>query len=271
MTAAPGQFEALAAALAAARAALVVTGAGVSLASGIDTFRGSDPGALWHEDVMAKATLEHFRRDPADAWSWYLARFQRLRNAAPNPAHRALASLQRCYAARGREALLVTQNIDGLHARAGSEPLVEIHGKARRVRCAAPGCREAAFGTRDFDPHDFDAFLRHGDPALLPRCPRCGAGPLRPHVLWFDEHYESHPDYDFARVLEFLPRADLVLFVGTSFSVGITDGIVGDALARGRPCWSIDPAAGAPPGVRELPRRAEAILPVLIERIAGGP
>lgn len=263
-------FEQLAEALAEARGVLFVTGAGVSLASGIDTFRGADAGAVWKNDIMAKATLGHFRGDPADAWAWYLARFEHVRGAEPNPAHHAIASLQRWYRERSREALLVTQNIDGLHALAGSRPLVEIHGKARRVRCSARACPEAAFGTLAFDPQRFVPFQRNGDVALLPRCPHCGEGILRPHVLWFDEHYQSHPDYDFERVLSFLPCADLVLFAGTSFAVGITDWIVDDARSRGRPCWSIDPCAMAPAGVRALPGRAEDTLPALAARLGAG-
>jgi NAD-dependent deacetylase len=82
-------------------------------------------------------------------------------------------------------------------------------------------------------------------------------------VLWFDEHYQSHPDYGFERVLAYLPTADLVLFVGTSFSVGITDWIVEDSRAANRACWSIDPSADAPPGVRPIPGRAEEVLPAL--------
>ena len=82
-------------------------------------------------------------------------------------------------------------------------------------------------------------------------------------MLWFDEHYQSHPDYGFERVLDFLPLADLVLFVGTSFSVGITDWIVEDSLAASRACWSIDPSGEAPRGVRSIPGRAEELLPAL--------
>ncbi|HKK22121.1 MAG TPA: Sir2 family NAD-dependent protein deacetylase, partial [Pseudohaliea sp.] len=209
MDEAAAALDELAGALARARAALFVTGAGVSLASGIDTFRGSDPGALWHNDIMAKATLGHFRRDPADAWAWYLSRFERVAAAEPNPAHRALAALEGQLDERGAQSLLVTQNIDGLHHRAGSRALVEIHGKARRVRCSAPRCPEATFGTLAFEADAFMAFRREPAPARLPRCPHCGDGLLRPHVLWFDEHYQSHPDYGFERVLSFLPTADL--------------------------------------------------------------
>ena len=263
MSGATAAIEELAQALGRARAALFVTGAGVSLASGIDTFRGSDPGAVWKNDIMEKATFGHFRRDPADAWAWYLARFERVARAEPNPAHRALVAIEEGLEARGARSLLVTQNIDGLHHRAGSRALVEIHGKARKVRCASPRCPEGAFGTLAFEPSAFDAFRDAPSRDQLPRCSHCGDGLLRPHVLWFDEHYQSHPDYGFERVLAYLPTADLVLFVGTSFSVGITDWIVEDSRAAGRACWSIDPSGEAPAGVRSISGRAEALLPAL--------
>lgn len=256
-------IEELADALGRARAVLFVTGAGVSLASGIDTFRGADPGAVWKNDIMEKATLGHFRRDPADAWAWYLDRFERVAGAEPNPAHRALVELENALEARGAQSLLVTQNIDGLHHRAGSCALVEIHGKARKVRCASVRCPEGAFGTLDFEAGAFEAFRGAGSPGQLPRCPQCGDGLLRPHVLWFDEPYQSHPDYGFERVLAYLPTADLVLFVGTSFSVGITDWIVEDSRAARRSCWSIDPSGDAPPGVKAISGRAEVLLPAL--------
>jgi len=172
--------------------------------------------------------LGHFRRDPVDACAWYLARFKRVAGAEPNPAHRVLVALEDALEARGASSLLLTQNIDGLHHRAGSRALIKIHGNARKVRCASPRCPEGAFGTLDFDVSTFEAFREAGSAGQLPRCPQCGDGLLRPHVLWFDEHYQSHPDYGFERVLAYLPTADLVLFVGTSFSVGITDWIVED-------------------------------------------
>ena len=119
---------------------LVVTGAGVSLASGIPTFRGSDPDAVWATDVTELGTNRYFQDDPAGSWAWYLARFGRLADVAPNAAHHALAALERWQRGRGGEFLLVTQNVDRLHAAAGSEALVEVHGRVDRVRCSRQTC-----------------------------------------------------------------------------------------------------------------------------------
>jgi NAD-dependent deacetylase len=110
----------------------------------------------------------------------------------------------------------------------------------------------------------------HDEPSLehLPRCPECEAI-LRPHVLWFDEFYNEHADYQWDRVLGASSVADTVLFVGTSFSVGVTDAIVQHATMRGADLVSIDPGATAPPyaGVRTLTVPAEELLPQLCEEL----
>ena len=123
---------------------VVVTGAGVSLASGIPTFRGTDPGAVWKRDVTELGTNRYFEEDPAGIWSWYTSRFDIVLDKQPNPAHRALAAIERWQVARGGRFLLVTQNVDPLHERAGSERLVKVHGSADRVRCSRHRCVHGA-------------------------------------------------------------------------------------------------------------------------------
>lgn len=247
--------------------ALVVTGAGMGLASGIATFRGKDPGAVWSSDVMAKGTRSFFEKDPAGSWSWYLGRFDGVRDAEPNAGHHALKQVESTFAASGRTFTLVTQNIDGLHAAAGSSA-IEVHGAARKVRCYRNGCPHGTpRGTLPLVWDDFAAFRADPRRENLPRCPGCRAL-LRPHVLWFDEYYDEHEDYRYADVLPAASGADLILFVGTSFSVGVTFNVVEIGLARGTPMFSIDPSAPAPhrriTGVREaqedvLPRLAAAL------------
>ena len=174
---------------------LVVTGAGISLASGIPTFRGTDPGAVWNADVTELGTRRYFERDPVGSWGWYLGRFGALRDKAPNPAHAALVALERSRAATGEAFLLVTQNLDGLHRAAGSGRLIEVHGSAHFVRCAETGCSNGApAGKLSRDAADFTAFLAAPSRHTLPTCPACGHF-LRPHVLWFDEFYTDHADY----------------------------------------------------------------------------
>jgi NAD-dependent deacetylase len=243
------------------RLLLVVTGAGISVASGIPTFRGTDPGAVWKNDVTTLGTFEFFLRDPVESWRWYLSRFDKVLAAEPNPAHRALAELEK----RRSRFLLVTQNVDPLHERAGSQELVKVHGSADRIRCARDGCANGApSGSLPRDRFDLAAFLRNPSAETLPRCPACGTI-MRQHVLWFDEYYHSHDDYQFARVQEAAREAERVLFIGTSFSVGVTDAILQAARSRGKRVMSIDPGASPPPqGVELLSAPSEEVLPAAL-------
>lgn len=242
---------------------LVVTGAGVSAPSGLATFRGTDPGAIWNRDVTEIATCRFFERDPVSWWRWFLERFGAVLDAEPNPAHRALAALETWQTGRGGDFLLVTQNVDVLHERAGSRRLVKVHGTVDRVRCSRPGCRLGApAGSLPHAEADFSAFLADPKREHLPCCPDCGAL-LRAHALLFDELYDEHRDYRFGEVRQALERMALVLFVGTSFSVGVTDVILREALGWRVPVVSIDPGAADPPSRQVLTLRApaEEILP----------
>jgi len=245
---------------------LVLTGAGVSLASGLPTFRGTDPDAIWTKDVTEMGTRRYFQRDPVGSWLWYGKRFASLAGAQPNPAHRALAALERWQAARGGEFLLVTQNIDTLHEQAGSTRMIKVHGSSDRVRCARRGCRlgEPA-GSLPRAEVDLEAFLRDPGSETLPRCPVC-AKHLRPHILWFDEVYAAHDDYGWEHVKAAAARMRLVLCVGTSFSVGVTDFVIDAAQAAGVPVFSIDPNPVSPANggkVIHLRAKAEELLPTL--------
>lgn len=249
----------------------MVTGAGISLASGIPTFRGSDPGAVWTRDVTELGTRRFFEHDPVASWQWYLHRFASLDGRLPNPGHEALVELERWQEGRGGGFLLVTQNIDTLHEQAGSRALVKVHGSADRVRCSRDGCAFGApAGSLPRAGVDLAPFLADPSPATLPRCPRCGA-PLRQHVLWFDEHYGGHRDYGWERVVDAAHAADLVLFVGTSFAVGATDLVLRAALDRRRPALAVDPRLPShlPSRLERWAARAEELLPATMERLRG--
>ncbi len=145
---------------------LVLTGAGVSAESGIPTFRGKD--GYWRNlDPTKLATPEAFARDPQLVWDWYRERRQRIRNARPNAAHEAIAKV----AQHAREFLLVTQNVDDLHARAelAKEKMVQIHGDIFVTRCSR--C-------------DFSVLERDEERQEIPRCANCAAL-MRPGVVWF--------------------------------------------------------------------------------------
>lgn len=262
------QVGSLADAIRGADRLFVLTGAGMGLASGIPTFRGTDPGAVWGKDVTELGTFAYFRSDPVGSWRWYRSRFRGLEGARPNAGHAALVALEAWQVARGHEFLLVTQNIDTLHRAAGSRNLIEVHGRADRVRCPRRGCVHAApAGSLPREDVDFSAFDENPSAGCLPVCPACGAF-LRAHVLWFDEYYGDHVEYGFDRVIEGLRRADLILCVGTSFSVGVTAATL-DAVA---PKWTIDlPGVSLPAGVRRVAGAQEQVLPALVARLTAGP
>jgi NAD-dependent deacetylase len=247
----------------------VVTGAGVSLASGIPTFRGPDPGAVWTRDVTALGTHRYFREDPAGSWRWYLARFDGLPDKVPNDAHRGLAALEDWQVGRGGTFTLVTQNVDRLHEAAGSRTLYKVHGSCDRVRCSAEsGCEHGApRGSLPFDAVNFAPFRADPVASNVPACPACGA-PLRPHILWFDEFYTDHVDYQFGRALWAARHASVLLFAGTSFSVAITDLGLQQARDRDVEAFAIDPFHQPPAGVRWVRRSAEEALPELVAALA---
>lgn len=247
------------------RRTVVVTGAGMGLASGIATFRGTDAGAVWANDVMEMGTNRYFQANPVGSWRWYRSRFASLQGSKPNAGHHALAALERWQAARDAEFLLVTQNIDTLHGQAGSERMCEVHGRADRVRCSRVTCTHGApRGTLPASAFDWAAFDAAPADDTLPRCPGCGSR-VRAHVLWFDEYYTEHADYQFERAIRGMKQAEAVLFVGTSFSVGITAAAL-DARAEK---WLVDPGdAEAPRGVHVLKAAQEEALPALVAALS---
>ena len=181
--------------LTSARRLAVLTGAGVSAESGVPTFRDAQSG-LWAQfDAMQLASREGFVADPPLVWRWYAWRRARVAGAQPNAGHLALARA----AARFAQFDLITQNVDGLHARAGSRNVLELHGNLLRTKCFAE-CGAFFADSQALPP---------GEP---PRCPRCGSW-LRPDVVWFGELLD--PD-----VLDAAQQAavecDLLLVVGTS-------------------------------------------------------
>lgn len=188
---------------------VILTGAGISAESGLATFR--DLGGLWSqvrlEDV---ACPQAFAADPARVQGFYNARRAQLNTVEPNPAHRALARLDAAWT-RG-DFLLVTQNVDDLHDRAGSRRLVHMHGELRRARCLA--CGDNSPWTAEISPAS--------------ACPGCDSeGRLRPHVVWFGEM-----PLEMDRIEAALECCDLFVSIGTSGRVYPAAGFV--AAVRGR-------------------------------------
>jgi len=191
----------VAACVRAARSVVATTGAGISAESGVPTFRGS--GGLWrHFSASDLATPEAFARDPRLVWEWYRWRRDCMCLAQPNPGHFVLARFEKTLP----HFQLVTQNVDGLHQRAGSRTLIELHGNIWRSRCAA-GCGRVT------DVPGGGGAAPSGDaPGLeLPTCV-CGAL-LRPDVIWFGEALEPG---NIERAMDAARACDVLLVVGTS-------------------------------------------------------
>lgn len=235
--------------LRAARAVAVLTGAGVSAESGVPTFRDAD--GLWEghpvEDV---ATPAAFRRDPRLVWQFYNARRANLARVEPNPGHAALARLEEHFGP-GRFTV-VTQNVDGLHRRAGSRGVVELHGNLARTRCTGCGRVE----DRGLEPL-----------GELPRCPHCGAL-LRPDVVWFTE---ALPEDAWEAATRAVEQCDCLLVAGTSAVVYPAAGLITTARLGGGSvveCNLTRTAASHLADVR-LFGPAGVLLPRLLELLSG--
>jgi NAD-dependent deacetylase len=208
---------------------LVLTGAGISAESGLATFRGA--GGLWDgHRVEQVASPEGFAADPELVWRFYSMRRRDAAAAEPNGAHRALASLE---TRLGDRFLLVTQNVDGLHARAGTKRLVEIHGSLWRTRCSR--CLLPPFAD-DVQP-------------VEPPLPRCSCGALlRPDIVWFGELLDPAATHRVDRFMREAASAPFVfLAVGTSGTVYPAAAYVQLARVHGAQTWlaNLDPAENA--------------------------
>ncbi|MER3444420.1 MAG: NAD-dependent deacylase [Armatimonadota bacterium] len=180
-----------------ARRVAVLTGAGISKPSGIPTFR--DAAGLWKDfDFEEYATPGAYAKNPQKVWEWYAWRYKNVLEARPNPAHEGLVRLEESL---GEGFLLVTQNVDGLHRRAGSRRVVELHGNITQGRCERCGERFPLPAPQDFTPP--------------PSCPACGARG-RPDVVWFGELL---PEGAFDRALEAFAACEVALVIGTSGEV----------------------------------------------------
>lgn len=184
--------------LSGSRRIVALTGAGISTESGLPDFRS--PGGLWAGvNPLEVATLSAFRRKPAAFYDFYRKRLAMLAGAKPNPAHRALADLER-YGLR----LVITQNVDGLHQEAGSSHVIELHGNLREAAC--PDCgRTAPIAVIT------EALDRHA----IPACDHCGA-PLKPNVVLFEELL---PVAAYQQAESEIHQADALLVVGSSLQV----------------------------------------------------
>jgi NAD-dependent deacetylase len=194
---------------------VALTGAGVSVPSGIPDFRSPQTGLWANVDPMEVAHISVWRREPARFWGFYGQRFAALEGKRPNGAHRALAALE----AAGHVEAVITQNIDGLHRAAGTRDLIEVHGSIATASCLADGRRHPLAEVR--------ARLA-ADPEGIPRCD-CGA-PLKPDVVLFGEMLDAAA---IGRATELAVAADLMIVVGSSLEVHPVAGLPELTLAGG--------------------------------------
>lgn len=236
------KLEAAQIALRKARRVAVLTGAGISADSGLPTFRQAQTGlwAQYRPEDLANANA--FANDPALIWAWYMWRLDLCRHALPNAGHHALAQLERrC------ELTLVTQNVDGLHARAGSAGAIELHGNLERARCTA--CRNVQIleDTVEIPPH----------------CKRCGAT-LRPDVVWFGEDL---PRLALETARAAFTACDVALIVGTSGLVQPAAGLASVAKRGGAVVIEVNPLETALTTLADYALRGASseLLPALLE------
>ncbi len=224
---------------------VILTGAGVSAESGLGTFRDVD--GLWTKyDLEDVATPEGFARDPALVHGFYNARRANCLGAAPNAAHFALARLEEAHPGR---VLIVTQNIDDLHERAGSKVVWHMHGELLRALCAA--CAHRWDAPAEMAPED--------------ACPSCGAASTRPDVVWFGE-FPYQMDAIYAR----LAKADLFVSIGTSRSVYPAAGFVEVASGAGALTLELNLEASAPVFDEVREGKATEVVPAWVEEVLTG-
>jgi NAD-dependent deacetylase len=228
------------------RSLFVLTGAGVSAESGIPTFRGKD--GLWKNySATDLATPEAFAKNPGLVWEWYHWRQEIILRAQPNPAHIAIVQLERIM----EKFLLLTQNVDNLHKRAGSQNILELHGNIFRTRCLS--CAKV----QNYSPDNTT------NRSPVPMC-ACG-GVLRPDVVWFGE---AIPHYEWAESLAFLDNADVVIICGTSGAVWPAASLPTLAMRNKIKTIEINPVRTPISDAVDvfLPGKAGVVLPDVVER-----
>lgn len=207
------------------RLVVVASGAGTSKESGVPTFRDALEG-LWADfDPEELATPQAFQRNPDLVWSWYMERYRKVQSVKPNPGHYAIASLEELYP----QVTVLTQNVDGLHAVAGSTDVVELHGSIRRFKCFA-ACRG--------EPTRVDIAQLEVTEEKAPLCPYCATAKVRPDVVWFGELL---PVAALERARALSEKCDVFVVVGTSGVVEPAASLPRIARAHGITVIEINP------------------------------
>ena len=240
-----------------ARHVAVLTGAGMSAESGVPTFRDAQTGLWARFDPQELATAEAFAESPSRVFGWYVSRLRAVRQATPHAGYYALVRMAALYPAGFN---IITQNVDGLHGRAGSEHVVELHGSLEAFRCFS--CREPYSAERVVG-------LSEGEGDVLPpECSKCGNF-IRPGVVWFGEML---PGEALERATAVAYEADAALVIGTSSLVYPAAGLPDIVSARGGRVIEINPRATPLTSRVDLYWEASAgeALPQLVELLKDG-
>lgn len=248
--------------LRAATSIMALTGAGISAESGVPTFRAPGTG-LWSQyRIEDFATPRAWNRDPKLVWGWYTHRRRLARRVQPNAGHQALAQL----GAFHPRLTVVTQNVDGLHTRAGSRDVLELHGSLFRFRCSSEGISIPYDDPEDDDPEAMER-LERGDGPAVPTCPQCGAL-LRPDIVWFEEPL---PVDVLARAEEVARQCEVCLVIGTSAQVYPAAALPQTARRRGALIIEVNPEETELTSQAHLSLRGPAglALPQLVDLIVG--
>jgi NAD-dependent deacetylase len=226
---------------------VILTGAGISAESGIPTFREAQTG-LWEKySPQDLATPQAFEKNPERVWQWYAWRRELIGRAEPNPAHYALAEMEKKYP----DFVIITQNVDGLHQRAGSQNIIEIHGNIQRTKCSVENRLVDGWTSEENE---------------VPVCPHCGAL-LRPDVVWFGE---SLPQEALENAFHRIAKTNLFLSIGTSGVVEPAASLPFLALQSGAKVIeiNIEPTPLTPHAHFSLQGSAAQILPELVDCIS---
>jgi NAD-dependent deacetylase len=225
----------------------VLTGAGISAESGVPTFREAQTGLWSRYDPQELATPQAFHRDPKLVWEWYSWRRSLVSQADPNAGHYALAKMEKLVEENNSRFTLITQNVDGLHQRAGSEGIIELHGNINRTKCFLEGIPVEENESSEDIP---------------PRCPVCG-GPLRPDVVWFGENLSAQA---LKSAWDIAQTCDLFFSIGTSTVIEPAASLPHIALNQGAIVVEINPSDTplTPLATYVLRAPAGEILPALL-------
>lgn len=245
----PELVERVAGWIANSRKPVVFSGAGVSRESGIPTFREASTG-LWEQyDPQQLATVDGFLQDPKLVWEWYAYRRKIVAETLPNPGHEAIAELEKLLS----ELVVITQNIDSLHQRAGSRAVIELHGNISRVKCFQGDELYESWSDEDYEGE------------IPPRCKTCG-NYLRPDVVWFGE---ALPEKALMAAFELAENCDLMLVVGTSGSVHPAASLPVVARRRGARIVEVNPTPSEITASSDilLPAKSGEILPEVAAKV----